>query len=130
MKTFKVLSLFVVAGFVISCAQGNCRQNRKQDPEVQAKKAEEMKKASNTTDRVRVFKYDGSLQCGQGAAVALDVMKKELGKITVYNQENKPDGLMHVQMCGQPTGKANVYEIDKKDLAEAVKKGFKEWLWD
>jgi hypothetical protein len=126
----KFLLLICLSGYLISCAQGNCRQNQKVDPEEQARKAEEIKKISNNTDRVRIFKYDGSLQCGMGAQKPLDAMKKELGKIPTYEQENKPDGLMHIQMCGQPTGRANVYLIDRKDLAAAIKLGFKEWLWE
>jgi hypothetical protein len=40
------------------------------------------------------------------------------------------DGLMHIQQCGTPTGKANIFEIQKKDLAEVKNFGFKEWIWD
>lgn len=125
----RYLLVSISALFLISCAQGNCRQNRKDDPEIQAQKAEEIKKKSEASDRVYVFKYDGSLQCGQASATAVEDMKKDLGKVTVFSQENKPDGLMHIQACGTPTGRANVYWIARKDLSEAVKKGFKEWLW-
>lgn len=83
----------------------------------------------SSQERVRVFKYDGSLQCGMGKAVPMAEMAKELAGITIYSQENKPDGLMHIQACGTPTGRANVYEIDKSALEQAKKKGFKEWTF-
>ena len=79
-------------------------------------------------DRIKVYKYDGSLQCGMGKAIAFEVMQKDLKNIKVYSAANKPDGLMHIQQCGTPTGTANVYEIDKKDLEAAKKLGFKLWV--
>lgn len=85
--------------------------------------------AGMPTNRVKVFKYDGSKQCGMAEATPIDKMQKELKGIKVYSSENLADGLMHIQACGTPTGKANVYEIDKKDLAAAKKLGFKEWIW-
>lgn len=80
-----------------------------------------------TYDRVQVFKPDGSLQCGKGKKIELDAMEKELKGITVLNRTHKNDGLMRIQLCGAPTGDANVFEIAKKDLAEAIKRGFKQW---
>lgn len=82
---------------------------------------------ASENDRIKVYKYDGSLQCGMGKAIAFEVMQKELKNIKVYSASNKPDGLMHIQQCGTPTGTANVYEIDKKDLEAAKKLGFKLW---
>jgi hypothetical protein len=32
---------------------------------------------------------------------------------------------MHIALCGAPTGKINVYEIDRENLKEALAKGFK-----
>ncbi len=86
--------------------------------------------ASQSQNRIKVFKYDGSLQCGMGKAVPIGEMAKELVGITIYSSENKPDGLMHIQLCGSPTGRANVYEIDQSQLEAAKKKGFKEWTFD
>ncbi|MBY0451380.1 MAG: hypothetical protein K2P92_00005, partial [Bdellovibrionaceae bacterium] len=78
--------------------------------------------------RVFVYKPDGSLQCGQGSRITPEDMKKELGAIKVFSSENKSDGMMRIQVCGAPTGMANVYEIDQKDLEAALKLGFKKWM--
>ncbi len=80
--------------------------------------------------RIKVFKYDGGLQCGVGKPVPVAEMKKELDGIQIYSSENKPDGLMHIQACGTPTGRANVFEIDRTSLESAIKKGFKEWVFE
>lgn len=80
--------------------------------------------------RVKVFKYDGSQQCGMGKAIPVAVMQKDLAGITVFTAENKADGLMHIQACGTPTGRANVYEIERTSLEVAQKKGFKEWVFE
>lgn len=86
--------------------------------------------STSKADRVKVFKPDGSLQCGQGKAVAVTEMQNQLNGIKVYSSVNRNDGMMRVQVCGAPTGNVNVYEIDRKDLAAAQKKGFKEWTMD
>jgi hypothetical protein len=82
---------------------------------------------TTSTDKVKVFKDDGSLQCGQGEQIALAEMEKELKNIRVYSSAHKNDGMMRIQLCGSPTGNCNVYEIDRKDLEAAMKLGFKEW---
>lgn len=87
-------------------------------------------KPESPLERVKVYKPDGSLQCGQGKAIPLAEMQKELKNIRVYSSSNKNDGMMRIQVCGSPTGNSNVYEIDRKDLAAALKAGFKEWTFD
>ena len=87
-------------------------------------------KPASKLDRVKVYKPDGSLQCGQGKATPLADMQKDLKNIKVYSSFNKNDGMMRIQVCGAPTGNSNVYEIDRKDLEVAVKAGFKEWTFD
>jgi hypothetical protein len=57
-------------------------------------------------------------------------MQAQLGPMKVYSSGNRNDGMMRIQVCGAPTGNVNVYEIDRKDLAVAQKKGFKEWTLD
>lgn len=81
-------------------------------------------------DKVKVYKADGSLQCGQGKAIPLADMEKDLKDIKVYSSLNKNDGMMRIQLCGAATGNSNVYEIDRKNLAAAIKLGFKEWTFD
>lgn len=77
------------------------------------------------TGNVFVFKADGSQQCGMGKAISVQDMEKELKGIRVFSREKKPDGLMHIQVCGSPTGIINVYEISVNDLSKAVELGFK-----
>lgn len=122
--------ILVLTLFTLGCASGNCRSNR--ETKVDEKKQGEIVNqiSNNAQARVKVFKYDGSLQCGQGKAIPVAEMQKELAGITVYSAVNKPDGLMHIQLCGSPTGRANVYEIDKTSLEAAKKKGFKEWTFE
>jgi hypothetical protein len=121
------LSLALAASF--GCAQGNCR-SQATNPATPAQMEAQMKTTSSAQDRIRVFKYDGSLQCNQGKKIPLEVMAKELGSIPIFKSVNKQDGLMHIQKCGSPTGKANVYEIDSSNLAEARKLDFREWTFD
>ena len=86
--------------------------------------------AISPKDRVSVYKYDGGLQCGMGSATSLDEMQKQLKGIKVHSSINKPDGLMHIQLCGSPTGRCNVYEIDRSSLEEAKRLGFNEWTYE
>lgn len=140
--------LLLLAAFLVGCTSGNCRSQREANtvkdnkngaPEIAAgataapvpvPASPATAPAAAPQDRVKVFKYDGSLQCGMGKAIAIDEMAKELTGLRIYSSENKPDGLMHIQMCGSPTGRANVYEIDKTSLEQAKKKGFKEWTFE
>lgn len=90
----------------------------------------EQKVPKAAADLVKVYKYDGSLQCGMGKTIPLAEMQKELQGIHVYSSKNQNDGLMRTQVCGSATGHANVYEIDRADLSEAKKRGFKEWTFE
>ena len=143
---FLVASVFCL--LTAACAQGNCRSQTSSSnaspnaapttaaggaspATLTAAQAEvQTNNTSNPQDRIRVFKYDGSLQCGMGAAIPLATMAKDLGDIKTFSSVNKSDGLMHMQMCGSPTGKANVYEIDSSQLPAAKKAGFREWTLD
>src|SRR6266849_770870 len=71
-----------------------------------------------SADTVKVFRYDGSLQCGMGQAVPLDEMAKELAavNIKVLSSEKRVVSGLIIALCGAPTGMANVYEIAKDDL--------------
>lgn len=122
-KTFLSLSLLVSLS---ACTHGNCRTQK--DAAKTPATSEVPVTKSATTERVKVFKADGSLQCGQGKAIPVAEMQKQLKGITVYSSMNKNDGMMRIQVCGAPTGNSNVYEIDRKDLEAALKLGFKEWL--
>ena len=84
-------------------------------------------KETSVGQRVKVFKADGSLQCGQGQKIELDKMQSELKGMKIYSKANKNDGKMRIQLCGAPTGNANIYEIDRDQLENALILGFKEW---
>ena len=115
----------------MGCTSGNCREvQAEKDKNTNSTKTITNKNTPGAQDRVKVFKYDGSLQCGMGKSISVDEMKTQLKGISIYSSNNKPDGLMHMQACGTSTGKANVYEIDRKNLPEAIQFGFKEWLWE
>lgn len=78
-------------------------------------------------DKVWVYKYDGTLQCEMGDEISLATMKRELQGIEVYREEKRSDGQMRIQMCGSPTGRANLYEIAETDVEKAKEKGFEPW---
>lgn len=129
-KSFSVIAASLV---LVACGTGNCRQQAEAKNQSNSATVSEIQAATSksaaVSDRVKVFKYDGSKQCGQGKQISIEAMQKDLGKIRVYSSANKMDGLMHMQVCGSNTGKANVYEIDRSSLTEAISKGFQEWTW-
>lgn len=133
-RSWCMSAFFLGISFVIGCSSGNCRSSKVVgvggDDKSRLSAGTEMVKSDSIANRVRVFKYDGSLQCAMGKAVSLEEMQKGLGTIKVYSAQNKADGLMHIAVCGSNTGKANVYEIDRKDLQDALTKGFSEWTFD
>ena len=123
--------LFVVLIFLTAaCANGPCRQLREpqlaaqQSPAtaaVEAPAGTALAKAGN----VFVYKADGSLQCEKKLGITPQEMEKELKGIPVSSRTNRPDGMMHIQSCGSPSGRVNVYEIPATSLKEAEKRGFK-----
>lgn len=129
--------ILLTAGFIFisACANKPCNEHQITS-QTNAQKQESLQamndqvKNQDLTNRVRVYKPDGSLQCGMGKKIDLDTMKKDLGDIKVYSSENKHDGLMRVQVCGHPTGNCNIYEINSSDLEKASQAGFKKWIRD
>jgi hypothetical protein len=69
---------------------------------------------------VKVFKYDGSVQCGS-AGIDLDVMVFELinGGVDVLCSQKGHDGLVRATVCGNDTGNINIYKIHKSNLTDA-----------
>jgi hypothetical protein len=129
MKVRKAV-LLLLALFAVSCANGPCHPLR--HPELQQKPPVTPDGAANSggeavvagEGRVFVAKPDGSLQCGMAKGETPAEMEKQLGGIKVYSRVNRPDGKMHIQVCGSPTGQVNVYEIPNSSLSEAEKRGF------
>ncbi|MGZ3725106.1 MAG: hypothetical protein ACXVBD_04875 [Pseudobdellovibrio sp.] len=123
----KKITLIAIGMIFVACANQACKiEERTNVPMTGNEKTSSQKK--DLSQRVFVYKLDGSLQCEQGKKIALDTMKKDLGDIEVFSSDNKHDGMMRIQVCGSPTGMSNVYEIDQKDLDKALKLGFKKWL--
>ena len=48
-------------------------------------------------------------------------------KVLVYQARTQSDGLMHMTLCGAPSGTVHIFTIPKKDLKAATKLGFKIW---
>ena len=118
---------------LISCASGHCRRidSAKAPEEVSAETSPTTESTPiRSTHHVKVYKYDGTLQCGMGQLVKIDEMKKQLADCTVYSQERKHDGRLRPQVCRAQTGWANVYEISADDLDKALRNGFKLWTFD
>lgn len=127
LKRFSVSIIFM--SLFLGCAATTCKIEDR--PPVEIKGNEKtMTQAKDLTSRVRVYKPDGSLQCGQGQKIDPNTMQKDLQDIEVFSADNKHDGLMRIQMCGHPTGTCNVYEISGADLDRALKLGFKKWTRD
>src|SRR5688500_13133881 len=114
----KIVLMVILAG-VVGCSSKNCRETREEQASVTgdpgfrgvSKENDPMSKTP-LADRIRVYKPDGSLQCGMGDPMSLSTMEKQLGNIKIHRSFNKNDGLMRAQVCGSPTGNSNVYEID------------------
>ena len=78
----------------------------------------------HTKRTVKVFKNDGSQQCGFKKGLSLEEMETQLKDVKIFSKEKSTDGLMHIQVCGANTGSINVYEINEQDLNKAKKAGF------
>ncbi len=137
--SFLLAAGFLIAGLLMTgCASHPCREPRQ--PELDQTKsapgsltpatitspatASKNGEASNVT-RVRIYKPDGSRQCEKRGAQSVETMERELAGIVVHSREKRKDGLMHIQICGSPTGMINLYEIDASFLKQAEERGFK-----
>lgn len=120
------LVFLIILLTTVSCANTHCRRKMEVDQAVSPAGMEASKPASGQST-ILVYKYDGSLQCQSGKAISLEQMAGDLKGITIFSQQKKPDGLMHIQVCGAGTGMANVFEILEQSLPEAEKRGFKKW---
>lgn len=132
LKSRILLGFFLSLVFVLgACSHTKCERGLRVDssPRVKSDVPSQEDAVTPVHQRVRVFKPDGSLQCGQGRAIAVEVMAKELAGIKIYSQKRLNDGQMRIQVCGSPTGEANVYEIPKENLEDALKKGFLQWTF-
>lgn len=132
-SSIKLLPAFILLSLAMGCSQGHCRRKVDLPPEVATSEdapPEAQAQKPSDKDHVYVFKYDGSLQCKKGKAIAPETMAKELQGIPVYSSVKKSDGMMHIQVCGSITGMANVFEIPAAALKQAESRGFKKWSFE
>lgn len=85
-----------------------------------------------------VYKLDGTLQCGMGSEVSVSDAKKELaaliGEKAILNGEKRRLPMMFPDVCGAPTGMANVFEVTEEGLfllfhGFVGPAGFALWTW-
>lgn len=88
-------------------------------------------------ETVRVFKYDGTLQCNMGMSMSLHEMGQKLDdrRIEILSSEKRIVPVAIPRVCGAPTGWANVYEIPASALKAAQLShngdpGFSLWLFE
>lgn len=124
----KTIFAFVVILGAVSCAQGHCRRS-KDTPKVSVPEGADAAAATTEvkSEHIFVYKYDGSQQCKKAKGTSIEAMQKELKEIPIFSAAKKPDGQMHIQVCGSITGMANVYEIHSEDAKKAESLGFKRW---
>lgn len=133
LSSWKMPSLYMFFIIFVGCASTNCKRKENIPPlpeGVGPKIAHATEIDSEANKRVLVFKYDGSRQCEEGTGQTVEEMAKQLAGVTIYSQENRYDGQVHMTVCGGNTGSANVYEIDRKDLPAAQAAGFKIWNFE
>jgi hypothetical protein len=116
----RIFILFASFFFIAACSNKPCR-------EVNMTGVPESIQATSSNKNILVYKYDGSKQCGEGKEITLDAMSRQLQDIKIVSMSKKHDGMMRIQVCGAPTGHANVYEISDKDLNKAKSYGFQLW---
>jgi hypothetical protein len=138
MMLFRTLIAIVFFMTATACANGPCRRLREPQlaegqavaakpstPPVATAPAGPSGSAGGPVSSVFVYKSDGSLQCGTAKGLSLEEMEKQLRGIPVLSRDKRPDGKMHIQVCGSPTGMINVFEINETSLKEAEARGFK-----
>jgi hypothetical protein len=84
--------------------------------------------AMSSSSTVWVMQSDGGKSCESNSGNSLEQGAASLRKmqIKVLNSHKGNDGKMHAQMCGLPSGTANVYQINRSDLTKASALGFVE----
>jgi hypothetical protein len=88
------------------------------------------------TSPVRVWKHDGTLQCGMGSEIPLEKMQKQLEEIigSVGGAEKRILPLQIIAVCGHFTGRVNTYEISTEQYyllknGTPGDLGFELWIW-
>ena len=130
----RAIFLGAIGVFATSCTHSHCHRKTEVAKVESASLSGDFAKSSEPVEppnvNVFVYKYDNSVQCQSGKGTPLDKMALELKGIPILSQKKKPDGLMHIQVCGSATGMANVYEIPAAQLKAAESRGFKKWSFE
>ncbi len=127
----KFISILILAATLSACSTTQCKpEDLASQKNTTNEKLTKSIKPENYMKKVKVYKPDGSAQCEDGTGVSLEKMSVELSGLTIHQKEKKHDGLLRAQMCGNPTGQCNVFEINETDLIHAEKLGFKIWKND
>jgi len=124
---FKSLILILGSIFVMSCSTQTCAKDQLVKRNEDTQKTVSILEGQKNMKTIKVYKFDGSKQCENIPGISVDEMAKELSGLKILHSEKKHDGLMRIQVCGQPTGQCNVFEILESDWASAEKAGFKKW---
>lgn len=127
-----ILAVATLCFIISACADKPCRECQPpiNDSKVTATPGQTAPVLNTVPDRIKVFKYDGTLQCGMGKLIPIEEMKKEFKEIKIYKAVSKSDGQMRIQLCGSPSGSAHIFEIDRANLSEVLNLGFKEWIFE
>ncbi len=113
-----VIAAVVVSGLMILACSGGMEKNGAEHPGSEGSEVQ-------AGPIVEVFKYDGSVQCEEGA-IPVELMMEELTRagIEVLSWRKDHDGLVRTAVCGNPTGRVNVYGIAAADGRKALELGF------
>lgn len=110
-----------------ACTHGQCNNVPQRDKAAAESAIINSSGKAEDTVTVQVYKETGEKQCGQQAGSHIDKVKEILikNKITVLDAKTQDDGMMHIQVCGAPTGQIHVFSIPKASAKRALGLGFK-----
>ncbi len=142
--TKRIYNLFLTVMayfFILSCSTQVCQPDQlisKKTPlsdqtstDLKAGISDMQSKIKNTDQKtIKIYKFDGSIQCEPGTGRTLSNTQSELEGIKIYSAKSAHDGVMRTQVCGNVTGQCHVFEISESDLVHAQKLGFKVWKND
>ena len=104
-----------------SCSTTSCKIEDRAVPATESNE-KSMTTKKDLTNRIRVYKADGSQQCGTSKKIDLNTMQKELETIQVFSAENKHDGLMRIQIAERLGGLVPLPKTEIEYLYELRKK--------
>jgi hypothetical protein len=128
------LTLLVIL-LLAGCSSSPCNNTPQRPPDTKSDAQTILSKDEGTDDSIKklppvnIYKNTGEQQCGEHQGIPLDEMQSVLtkNKIIIYEARTQSDGLVHMTVCGAPSGKIHVFSIPQRDLKKAKKLGFKVW---